>query len=273
MQTRNETKMLLKKAVLILGWGQDGCKDIEWIAKALGYDESLDCVKGKFADSRLVLDEIAEWLRDHANAQTLYIGAHGYRKGLVPRTRSTDKIDYRELGKTITANASLKARPLTVILGACQSSVAAEAWNALDQDSVRLLIGFHGRPDSDTVQGVLTDFLTQGDILWPGSSKIDNELLYLEEGIAKLRRDFPKVEIHFNEERLTNVQTLPEKGEGSLLHVLERRGAVKPGSLLWEAAASASRMTGVPAEQHAKRDDKERSRLEPRWIGPKVKPK
>ena len=29
MQTKNETQGLPKKPVLVLGWGEDGCKDIE----------------------------------------------------------------------------------------------------------------------------------------------------------------------------------------------------------------------------------------------------
>jgi hypothetical protein len=262
-----------KKPILVLGWGEDGCKDIDCIEKALGYDQSLDCVTAKYAESCLVEQEVGTWLRDHPNAQTLYLGAHGHKEGLVPTRHSRDKLDYRTLGRTIVENVAPTTPPLTVILGACESSVAAEVWNNIDHNVVRLLIAFPARIDKDTVQGVLTEFLMQGDLLKPGKTEVENELIYLEVGIARLRKNFPEVTIYFNEGALRNVKDLPESGDGSLLHILERRGAVKPGSLLWELVDAAMRLPDTPGEEASQPAKPSQRRRPPRWLGPTRKPK
>lgn len=257
------------KPVLILGWGPDGCEDVDRIADALGHDQSMDCAKGEKAHSRDVLKQIAEWLKDNEYAHVLYIGAHGLEHGLGPTANGRDKLGYGELSDVIHDNISPKAPPLTVMLGACESSVAARGWNTLKQDAIGLLIAFRDRPTSSTVQDVLIEFLTQGDQLLPGVATVPKEIVYLDEGVARLQKLHPNVAIYHKgkKKELGDVDLLPQSGAASLLGVLEAEGAVNPGSLLWEAAVAASKITDAEVAEGNESKPKKRARLKVRKFG------
>lgn len=273
MKRKVKSRTTSKKPVLVLGWGAHGCTDVDWIAKALGYDEALDCVKAPCVDSRRVLKEVEKWLSGHSNAQALCIGAHGVQNGLVPNQGSKDKVGYGELAETIAINRHSEAPPLTLFLGVCESDHAAELWRTLEHANVRLLVAFAGEPDSGFVQEVLTTFIQQGDILQSGKVRIDKALTYLDEDVEDLMKRFPGVSIHYNLDQLINVSELQESGEGSLREHLERVGRVGPGSLLYEAALVASTPATTDDGSIPHDEDDVRSMLKIRTIGPRPRRK
>lgn len=126
-----------KKPVFVLGWGKDGCDDVDQVVNFHGHDQGLYCVRADSStDSREVLQAIEDWLKGHSNAQQLYLCMHGTKSELRPEEKGTDaRITYSELGARITGNFCKKAGSMTVFLGACQSEHAAFVWKSFEDRS------------------------------------------------------------------------------------------------------------------------------------------
>src|SRR4051812_2064662 len=96
----------MKKPVFALGWGKDGCDDVDQVVNFYGYDQGLYCVRADSStDSRDVLQTTEDWLKGHVNAQGLYLGMHGTKSELRPEIKDTGaRITYRELAARIKEN-------------------------------------------------------------------------------------------------------------------------------------------------------------------------
>lgn len=255
--------------MLVLGWGLDGSRDVDWIAGALGHDEGLDCVRAPHANSRQVLNEIRNWLDHNSNAQTLCLSAHGIQNGLVPDRHSRDILGYGELGETLAINHPKEASALTLFLGACNSDEAAHLWQSLKIAPVLLLVAFAGRPHSQFVQEVLTTFIQQGNMLLPGRRRIDQLITYFDEDFEDLVDQFPGVSFHYRLDQLINVGELPQSGKGSLHERLESVRKLGDSSLLYEAAEAASRLAIIDDQPRKPDAEKPRTKLRVRTIGPR----
>ena len=235
-----------KKPVLVLGWGPDGCEDVDEIVNFYGHDQSLYCVRALNADSREVLEEIENWLQGNRDAQILCLGMHGTPSGLRPKRKSDGaQITYSELAKTIKRNFCGKSS-LTVFVGACQSEHAAKVWKELGPLPVNLPVAFSGKEKIEVIREVFGTFLQQGDLCLPGEIENSKPIDFLERDIEELQRRFASIRIFYKSDGAEQLTKIPEGGTEKLGYDLEQRGQVGAGALM-EAAIHA-RKSG--AESH-----------------------
>lgn len=186
------------KPVFLLGWGRDGLKDVEYVRECLGpEDQSIAYTTKPDADSREVLDELEMWFQNNSFAMLLYIGAHGISKspaGLVPKaTRNRDEISYHEIAQSIRENLNQYAEPLCVCIGACGSTEAVPAFEALP---IHLLIAFPGEPTSYQLRRLIIRVLAHRSLRSQENWSEDRPISDLVEDIEELRQDFPEACIY-----------------------------------------------------------------------------
>jgi hypothetical protein len=228
-----------KKPVFALGWGKDGCDDVDEVANFYGHDQGLYCVRADSSiDSRKVLQTIEDWLNGHVNARHLYLGMHGTESELRPETEDTGaRITYCELAARIKKNFCEKGGcgSMTVFLGACQSEHAASIWKSFEDLPVRLLIAFSGDEDVEVVREALGTVLQQWDLLLPGKTEAPKAIDYLDEDVEALQKQFPNIRIFYKHDRTAELSVVPEGKSDELGTQLERRGRVGKSGLLLEA--------------------------------------
>jgi hypothetical protein len=250
VKEKSNPRPISNAPILVFGWGKDGAGDIDVVVDEFPYDSGLRCVKAPDLDSRAVLDEISEWLKNNKNARILYLGAHGKVNGLSPDGSSLDKIGYKELAETLAANLSRGKRRLTVWLGACDSAVAADFWRMIEDLPVGLLVSFAGKPTSRVVRSVLKALIKMSDIARPDKDGTPKRLIYSDCEIAILKRWFPSISVHYKTSSLAKVDALPRQGPRSLRSILER--PVRSNGVLREALANLRH--GYDSENQATRD-------------------
>lgn len=249
-----------KKPVFALGWGKDGCDDVDEVANFYGHDQGLYCVRAdSFIDSRKVLQTIVDWLNGHVNARHLYLGMHGTESELRPDKKDTGaRITYRELAARIKENFCEKAGSMTVFLGACQSEHAASIWKSFEDLPVRLLIAFSGDEDVEVVREALGTVLQQWDLLLPGKTEAPKAIDYLDEDVEALQKQFPTIRIFYKHDRSAELSEVPEGKADELGTQLERRGRVRKRGLLLEAVraveeSSSERQTAIEEKEPRER--------------------
>jgi hypothetical protein len=268
IETMNEEIDYLtrKKPVLVLGWGSDGCEDVDEIVNFYGHDQSLYCVRALRADSREVLGEIENWLQGNRDAQILCLGMHGTPSGLRPKRESDSaQITYSELAKAINRNFCGNSS-LTVFVGACQSEHAAKVWKKLGPLPVNLLVAFSGKEKIEVIREVLGTFLQQGDLCLPGEIEISKPMEFLERDIEELQRRFASIRIYYKSDGGEQLTKIPEGGTEKLGYDLERRGQVGAGALM-EAAIHARKSGAESHLSESAATPKKRSKVGTRTVG------
>ncbi len=258
-----------KKPVFALGWGKDGCDDVDQVVDFYGHDQGLYCVRADSStDSRKILQAIEDWLKGHANAQQLYLGMHGTKSELRPEEEDTGaRITYSELGARITANLCKKAGSMTVFLGACQSEHAASVWKSFEDLPVGLLVAFSGDEDVKVVREVLGTVLQQGDLLLPGKMKVPNTTDFLDEDVEALQKQFPNIRIFYKHDRTAKLSQVPEGGAEELRVQLERRGRVGKKGLLLETVRAVEESSSEHQAAIEKKEPKERTKVAVQIMG------
>jgi hypothetical protein len=258
-----------KKPVLALGWGRDGCDDVDQVVNFYGHDQGLYCVcADSSTDSRAVLQTIEDWLNGHVNARQLYLGMHGTKTELRPEREDTGaRITYRELAARIRENFCKKAGSMTVFLGACQSAHAACIWKSFEDLPVRLLIAFSGDEDVEVVREALGTVLQQWDLLLPGKREAPKATDFLDEDVEALQKQFPSIRIFYKHDHTAELSQLPEGGAEELGTQLERRGRVGKRGLLLEAVRAVEQSSSERQAEIEEKEPKERTRVAVQTMG------
>jgi len=235
-----------KKPVCVVGWGEDGCQDVDEVVNFYGYDEGLYCVRAESSvDSREVLETIERWLAGNKNAQTLHIGMHGTEDALYPEeTYRGAKISYKEVAGTIKRNFCGDAGALSVFLGACKSEHAAALWNQYAELPICLLVAFHGDEEVEVVREVLGKFLESGDILMPGRQVEFKDIAYLDEVVEDLQGRYSNVKVFHRLDSEPQLREVHKSENDVLRERLEKRGQIDNDGLLADALSSIA-LTGT----------------------------
>jgi hypothetical protein len=261
-------QLAAKKPVLVLGWGPDGCEDVDEIVNLYGHDQSLYCVKAPCADSREVLREIETWLKDNPDAQILCLGMHGTPSDLRPKRESEGaQITFSELGKMIGESFCGQFGHLTVFLGACRSDHAAGVWKELNSLPIDLLVAFSGDEKIPVIRDALGIFPQQGDLLKPGEGVAEKPISSLVEDLEDLQKGFSSIRIYHRPERAAQLTKVSGDGFAELGLQPELRGRVGDKGLLMEAARNAMRSENGKEEAEATATAALRSKVETRTIG------
>jgi hypothetical protein len=191
-KSRKRKGVRARPPFLLIGWGQEGAKDVYAAREEFPCDQGLDCVDAQGADSEEVLEEIADWLKNNRNAQILYIGAHGNKGALAPTTKATPNISWPRLAEVLSS----ARKPIRVWFGACLSTFAAERWNdpALPVDAI---ISFSGNPKTFEVMELLRDLVKRYNVGDEETSQDEGDLSFLPEDIVELREAFPNITLHY----------------------------------------------------------------------------
>jgi hypothetical protein len=258
-----------KKPIFALGWGMDGCDDVDEVVNFYGHDQGIYCVRADTStDSREVLQTIEDWLNENFNAQQLYLGMHGTESELRPEMENTGaRITYRELAARISENFCEKAGSMMVFLGACQSEHAVSIWKSFEDLPIRLLIAFSGDEDVEVVREALGTVLRQWDLLLPGKRDAPKAIDYLDEDVKSLQEQFPSVRIFYKHDRTAELSEVPEGEADELGRQLELRGRVgKTGSLL-EAVRAVEESSSERRAPIDEKEPKERTKIAVQFMG------
>jgi predicted CopG family antitoxin len=225
-----------KKPVCVLGWGDDGCVDVDEVVNFYGFDDGLYCVRAESAtDSRVVLEVIETWLDANDNAQALHLGMHGAMNELRPERADTGaRISYRELAGVIKRKLSEDAVPIHVFLGACSSDQAAAIWNEMTDVPISLLIAFSGDEDIEVVREILGKVLQQGDLLRPGEHEVFEPIVYLDQTVAMLQEKYPNIRFFHKSDRGSQLEEIAKGTHNDLRVRLQERGRLEEGDSLSE---------------------------------------
>lgn len=236
MGKKNDQLSASNKPILVLGWGADGCLDVDCVVQEFPYDPGLECVKIPNLDSRSALDEISSLVKENKSLQILYLGAHGKWNGLAPDDQSPDKIGYRELADRLASALRGRRKKLAIWIGACESAVAAELWQMVEGLPVKLLVSFSNRPTSDDVRRLLRVLISMSDIVRRDKKGTPKRILTIDREVAILKRCFSSISVHYGTPSLRKVDQLPQRGPESLASALDR--PIRSDGLLGETLAN-----------------------------------
>jgi hypothetical protein len=171
---------------------------------------------------------IRHWLHRNPNAQFLYFSTHGDTRGLGPA--KSNGIDWPELWDVLT-EAVKRRHPVSLWLGACESSYSADAWSPVpDRAPVEYVVGFPTEVptevDPDEIGKVLNRLIKM--------TRLD-PVTYVDEEIRKLRLSVraTSVLMHYKaktkagEMRYVNFATFREEVGMTLKRYLELKSSKK----------------------------------------------
>lgn len=154
--------------VLVVRWIKNKREKSE--IKKLQSTRNLDKGIGYFdAESKQeVIDAVSDWLSG-ANAQILYIGAHGIPTGLVDGKHSTEEIPWKNLGSLLATSRRRFKDPILLFIGACHSGRAPAIWSELNLDvPVSTVVAFEDEPPTEEVIYALEEYLDSCGVIQRG---------------------------------------------------------------------------------------------------------
>jgi hypothetical protein len=170
------------------------------------------------------IEAIKRWLHRNPNAQVLYFSTHGDTDGL--GTSETDRINWPELWDVLSDCVKRK-HPISLWLGACESSSSANAWSPVQgRAPVEYIVGFPIKIKGAEIGKVLTRLIKM--------TKLD-PVTYVDEEIRKLRRSIrpTSVLMHYKartkprEMRYVNFDTFRKEVGMTLKRYLELKASKK----------------------------------------------